>query len=481
MAYFELGPNDTSRMVSATDKDDIIVARTTGHQSDQVHIYAHRGDDIITLDMTNPIRSTLSQGFHVYGNAGADQFRFVNFDKMNGTISGRIDDFNPTEDQIYIDGQLLDIYNPGAITGYKVSVIEFVQPPKNNYGITASQQWLRIETPKGQALYALEGARLLSSPVGDATEESHFISHESELSGHFTTVTYTNPFNFIPSSMIPVPEAGFVDRGRGTGESDLFAGTEAAEKYDASRGNDAISGFGGNDTLNGYFGDDSIYGGTGDDYIEGEKGRDFIYGGAGNDVISGGTDNDIINGNAGNDYIYGGTEDDTLSGDAGNDTIDGSFGDDVIKGGSHDDYLLGKSGNDILWGEAGNDSLVGGTGDDVLRGGIGIDTMSGGAGADLFEFSNINEAGINGATRDIILDFQRGVDKIDLSLIDANLSASGNQAFMFSGSAARANSVWWVTSGTSVLVRGDNNGDGTIDFVIELRNTSALSASDFIL
>lgn len=359
MAYFELGPNDTPRMVSATNGDDIIVARTTGHPGDQVHIYAHNGDDIITLDMTTPLRATLSQGFHVYGNAGADQFRFINFDKLNGTTSGRIDDFNPTEDQIYIDGQLLDIYNPGEITGYKVSVVEFVQPSEYNFGITASQQWLRIETPKGQALYALEGARLLPSPVGNATEESHFISHKSELSDHFTTVTYTNPFNFIPANMIPVPEAGFVDRGRGTGGDDLFSGTEAAEKYDASRGNDTISGFGGDDTLKGYFGDDSIYGGSGNDYIEGEKGRDLLYGGAGNDVISGGTDSDIINGNAGDDYIYGGTEDDTLSGGAGNDTIDGSFGDDVIKGGAMMTTCWAKAGTILCGAKPGTIHLLG--------------------------------------------------------------------------------------------------------------------------
>ncbi|WP_386684956.1 calcium-binding protein [Loktanella sp. R86503] len=70
--------------------------------------------------------------------------------------------------------------------------------------------------------------------------------------------------------------------------------------------------------------------------------------------------------------------------------------------------LMGTAGGDVLTGLGGNDRLVGSSGDDILRDGAGVDVMLGGAGADVFFLSNDGQ-------RDVIQDFELGVDRIDLS------------------------------------------------------------------
>ena len=72
--------------------------------------------------------------------------------------------------------------------------------------------------------------------------------------------------------------------------------------------------------------------------------------------------------------------------------------------------LNGGAGDDFLNGAAGNDLLQGGAGADILLDGVGLDTLRGGGGADLFIFADDTET-------DVILDFQRGVDRIDLTAI----------------------------------------------------------------
>ena len=67
----------------------------------------------------------------------------------------------------------------------------------------------------------------------------------------------------------------------------------------------------------------------------------------------------------------------------------------------------GGSGNDVLIGNAAANVLTGNAGNDTLLGREGKDFLSGGAGADKFVFSDLS--------KDTILDFDSGVDTIDLS------------------------------------------------------------------
>ncbi|OYX58215.1 MAG: hypothetical protein B7Y86_04240 [Brevundimonas subvibrioides] len=102
-------------------------------------------------------------------------------------------------------------------------------------------------------------------------------------------------------------------------------------------------------------------------------------------------------------------------------------------------------------------------------GGGGGGTGMGGAGQDVFLFQNLDEFGVDGL--DMITDFENG-DLIDLSGIDANTSASGDQAFSwtssFTGQAGQIRMVGQSTPG-SWLIEFDINGDALADasFIVQ--------------
>ena len=69
-------------------------------------------------------------------------------------------------------------------------------------------------------------------------------------------------------------------------------------------------------------------------------------------------------------------------------------------------------------------------------GGLGKDTLYGQSGRDVFVFDD-RETGSSKGRADYLADFSgRGGDKIDLRLIDANATRSGDQRFSFIGTEA---------------------------------------------
>ncbi|MFP4651297.1 MAG: calcium-binding protein [Phormidium sp.] len=128
----------------------------------------------------------------------------------------------------------------------------------------------------------------------------------------------------------------------------------------------------------------------------------------GNDVFENDDTGRIAFGNAGNDTIFGGGGNDTIAGGRDDDYIDGRGGDNILFGNLGNDTVIGGSGNDTIFGGQGNDVIIGGPGNDVLSGDRGLDTLTGGEGADEFIMQS------SGADRDLITDFQPGVDKLRL-------------------------------------------------------------------
>lgn len=181
-------------------------------------------------------------------------------------------------------------------------------------------------------------------------------------------------------------------------------------------------------------------------------------------------------GNELNNVVIGNGEDNVLRGLSGADRLNGGGGNDVLRGGQSADKLVGGSGDDVLRGGMGSDELIGGAGDDILIGGAGKDKLSGSSGNDLFVFNRVPQSP-NSSDRDAILDFELGIDRIDLSNLVAGtfdfVGASG-----FSGTGAEVNAF---LSGGNTVVRIDVDGDGAADMKIILSGVTGVQDGDFIL
>ncbi|MBP1883001.1 calcium-binding protein [Sinorhizobium mexicanum] len=298
---------------------------------------------------------------------------------------------------------------------------------------------------------------------------------------------------------------------------------------DAGYGNDVVVNYfeGGNDIFMGagddlYIADarvrdassyDVVYGGSGNDRFEIETYASDYYGDSGNDTFLSVGFKNYFNGGTGIDtisyqlqdsfgsergrgvtidlgYKYAttgtGRREDLISVENatgtnyGHDDITGSSVANVLRGLGGHDILEGLAGDDFLDGGTGDDDLYGGAGADILRGGTGFDYLNGGTGTDSFDFNAISESAV-GSRRDVIADFHRSEwDVIDLSTIDADTTWSGNQKFVFIGSAAFSGDAGELNFRSGV-VSGDVNGDGYADFQIKVNGVSSLRVDDFFL
>jgi len=155
---------------------------------------------------------------------------------------------------------------------------------------------------------------------------------------------------------------------------------------------------------------------------------------------------------------------------------------DDMRGTAGNDHLSGGGGNDLLVGRAGNDTLDGGAGNDRLIGSSGKDVFTGGSGEDTFIFERYTDSTLK--QPDVIKDFNRAHDIIDLSIMDANTEKSGNQSFKWIGTSSFnevAGELRYSISGNKTYIRGDVDGDGNDEFRIVLDGSIKLTALDFIL
>lgn len=222
-------------------------------------------------------------------------------------------------------------------------------------------------------------------------------------------------------------------------------------------------------------------------YFDGLAGNDVLTLGAGNDTGNGGAGNDTGYGGAGNDILFGEGGFDMLLGGADNDRLFGEDGADRLFGNAGRDNVQGGRGNDQVVGGLGNDILAGGEGADTLYGEGGADVLLGGLGADRFEMRATSFSTVDAAGRDRINDFSRAQgDKIHLAVIDANGGAVGNGTFSFigqNGFTGVRGQLRVQDNGSTQVVLGDVNGDGTADFAINVVGAGVpnLQAGDFIL
>lgn len=119
---------------------------------------------------------------------------------------------------------------------------------------------------------------------------------------------------------------------------------------------------------------------------------------------------DILERNTGIDHVYRAAffAHERIGGSGGDDAREGTAGRDLVMGYGGNDRLFGLAGDDDLHGDEGRDWLAGGAGADLVVGGAGDDLLAGGEGADVFEFRR-------GSGRDVVVDFERGRDRLDLT------------------------------------------------------------------
>ncbi len=168
-------------------------------------------------------------------------------------------------------------------------------------------------------------------------------------------------------------------------------------------------------------------------------------------------------------------------------TLTGTEEEDVLTGNSGGDVLNGMGGNDRISAGQGNDTLNGGTGNDWLSGGLGKDVLSGGAGSDVFHYAAAGHSSGSPAARDIITDFEAGVDLIDLSELDADVTVEGNQAFAFIGTGAftargQVHYSYQTIGGIEyTVIEANNAGTLAADFSVALQGHIDLTTNAFVL
>ncbi len=314
---------------------------------------------------------------------------------------------------------------------------------------------------------------------------------------------------------------------------DVLMGFDGNDVISGNYGDDILYGDDGNDVIIGGADEDQIDGGTGTDTasyfnssfaiiaslsntslntsdaagdkyfsienLHGSRYNDFLYGNGGANSLNGGDGHDTLIGGAGADKLIGATGIDAVSyagaaagviadlgnasantGEAAGDTYSSI---ENIGGSSYGDMLFGNSGANGLSGGNGNDALAGRAGDDTLYGGAGADRLTGGTGADRFIFKSLPDSA--GAAYDTILDFMTSEqDRIDLSSIDANSPAGGNQAFTFVNTAAFsgvAGELRYDKLASDSCIYADVNGDKKADLAVRLDDAVTLTKDYFIL
>ncbi|MEJ5989868.1 nidogen-like domain-containing protein [Ramlibacter sp. PS3R-8] len=296
---------------------------------------------------------------------------------------------------------------------------------------------------------------------------------------------------------------------------------------------DRLTGTAGANVLNGGLGADTMIGGNGSDtyFVDNTSdvvtestagaagGRDLVYSSLAAYTLGANVENGVIlatgaasmTGNSLGNTIYAGIGNNVIAAGGGIDTLSyefgiagtagvkvslavttaqatGGSGTDRISGfenligSARNDRLSGSTGDNLLDGGSGADILSGGAGSDTLVGGIGRDALTGGAGDDVFRFTASRDTGATSAAADVISDFVRGQDLVDLSLIDAKASVAGNQAFTFiAGAAFSATNASGQLRVQGGVLYGSTDADADAEFAIALTGIGALSAADLVL
>ncbi|MDO6963180.1 calcium-binding protein [Rhizobium alvei] len=287
----------------------------------------------------------------------------------------------------------------------------------------------------------------------------------------------------------------------------LFANIDWVLDLSASTKDNTLMGTGGQDNFKAGSGNDSLYIDGGNDVIDLGGGADSIYiknfygySGGGTTTVTGGAGSDTFMLQYGTDEFDVQLVDNGMTVDLTKklvvpnayaivmsqvENIEGSSFADKLLGSAVANKLFGNGGIDVLTGRAGADQLDGGAKNDTIIGGAGKDRMIGGAGADDFIFQKLADS--RGVQRDVIVDFEAGIDDVDLRAIGTDARKDN---FIWIGDAkftGRAGDLHYrqVDNADSAkdftYVEGDTNGDRKVDILIQLNGLVDPTKADFFL
>ena len=309
----------------------------------------------------------------------------------------------------------------------------------------------------------------------------HYTSADSVTLKHYFDGAYPTV------SSISFPDASNVDQG--------FIKDQILY-FQATQGNDAITGYSSGSHILGLGGDDVLTGLGGDDIISGGNGDDLVHAGAGNDVIgySAGDGNDTVWGETGDDTLRMGDDivpsDVSVSGltDMGSGIVTGvvlhvADGSIALPGQFDDggvDHVLFADGTDwasadllamamsadpslnagVIMGTMQADTLRGTTGDDILLGYDGNDDISSGPGGDDIIFAGAGDDKIAVFSRHATVFGGAGNDDIEVIPIPVGtygLISDGEKHDVTIYAGSGDDSVWSGVVGGVVADLGDGN------------------------
>jgi Ca2+-binding RTX toxin-like protein len=487
-ATLTTGPGQASRVDYGGDRDWFRMTLDEGYG----YVFRMEGDGSGTSLGSSSIvlRSASGASLATGGTSSGPGFLGVNISESN---------------TFYLD---LGAWTSSATGGYRTTVQREIA------GNTGTRAELSLGTPFASRLdYAGDtdwfrvtlqaGVEYRITAKGDGGATSMLTSSLRVMGAAGNELAQRSNFNGL-NEFVYVPTT--------TGTHYIYVGSNsvgaAGVGYLVSVNGPEVIGGPGNDTLTGSNFAEELIGLGGNDRLFGLGGNDRLFGGAGNDILDGGAGNDTMDGGLGNDRYVVDSIGDVIVGEigfsqgGGIDTVEAWINYTLptnieilrLQGSANlngfgnfaPEALVGNTGNNLLDGGGGNDVLNGKDGNDTLIGGLGADSLVGEAGRDVFVFRNVNESRPGQANRDFINGFENGLDRIDLSQIDANSLTTFNDAFTFIGTAAFsgvAGQLRWFTfgGGNFNIVEADVNGDRVADMQIFVNLTNVMEAGDFIL
>jgi uncharacterized delta-60 repeat protein len=484
--------------------------------------------DVFTLNIGTTVH-------HVDGTAGADNLvgtadsdqlqGFAGNDTLDGKGGADTMVGGDGNDLYYVDNAgdvVTEAANGGTDTVYSTLAHYTLAPNVENARVLADGAGDLTGNDLANMLYAGNGDNVLDGGAGtDIVSYAYATSDvtvslsttQAQDTGGSGTDTLRNIEGLVGSNfddiLIGNQGANVLNGGAG---ADFMAGGNGSDTYvvdnpgDIVRETNADPATGGIDTVNASIsytlganvenlalaGSNSISG-TGNDLanrLTGNSGNNVLYGGAGADTMVGGLGNDTYYVDNAGDVVMESADSKLGGTDTVISTVTWTLGDYVENltlggtaaingtGNALANTLVGNGAANVLGGGDGADTLSGGLGNDTLVGGQGKDVLEGGGGNDVFVFNATSESGITSATWDVIKDFVRGQDRIDLRGIDANTATVANDAFTgFIASTAAFTAAGQLKFVDGVLY-GNTDGDADPEFAIQLTGIAQLTAAD---